>query len=252
MFRNIIHSSWCIGFPDKLFCLHYSDFDWIILTYKSFEVTMDIVYEKFLNIFHRENQATEIAVTKFSDFFSIPQKWMGSFASMNISITKLKNGKYFISNGKSKGFFLENNSDIEKIPNVSCEYKELQKSLGKITDLFGFTNRYFENIIEIFSNDSESIGLGEFTAEYLNRTKKEKNVETINIDNLFTIAYEANGNRILLDNNNNIYIYGHDLAVHHYQVIDDVPKNTFYKIPNIYTLSEFVVCFFKDFFNLKT
>lgn len=251
MFRNIAYSSWCIDLSDKLFYFYYSCSDWFIFTYKSFEVNMDIVYEQFLNTFHQENQATKTEIRKFYDFFSVSEKLKleNSFAGINVSVVSLKNGKYFISNEKSKGFFLDRNSDIEKVQDITSEYKELQKSFGKITDLFGFTNRYFENIVELFSNDRESIGLGDFTEEFLSRTDNETVLGSININKLFTIAYEANGNRIVLDNDNHIYIYAHDLMTHHYQIIRGIPKNTFYKIPNINTLSEFLIAFLEDFFS---
>lgn len=209
---------------------------------------MDKIYEDFIKTFHRENLMIENQTQTFMDFFPNISKDSSPYNENEISITKLKNGKFFISNGASKGFFLERNTDIEIISAVSEEYRKIQKSVGKVTDLFGFTNRYFENIIELFPNDKDSIGLGDFTAEFLGRTNNERIIGEINIDNLFTIAYEANGNRIVLNKNNCIYIYGHDLATHHYQKINGIPDNTFYTIPQINSLNDFLEAFWNDFF----
>jgi len=208
---------------------------------------VDNVYEKFLNTFHRENQESENSIKRFSDFFKINENNFSDFNEKKISVTKLKDGKYFISNLNSKGFFVEKNNDIENVSNISEIYTKTQKAIGKVSDLFGFTNRYFENLVELFSNDKDSIGLGELTSEFLEYSSNLRIVGNIDIDNLFTIAYEANGNRILLDKNNQIYIYGHDLITHHFQKIDGIPKNTFYRIPKIFTLNDFVINFFNDF-----
>lgn len=95
---------------------------------------MDIIYENFLNTFHREKQGTENEIVKFSDFFKIEESIFSEFDKKDISVTKLKDGKFFVSNCKDKGFFVEKNSNIDKIPNVSIYYKKLQKNIGKITD----------------------------------------------------------------------------------------------------------------------
>ena len=202
----------------------------------------------FLNTFHREKQGTENEIVKFSDFFKIEESIFSEFDKKDISVTKLKDGKFFVSNCKDKGFFVEKNSNIDKIPNVSIYYKKLQKNIGKITDLYGFTNRYFENIIELLSNDSDSKGLGEFTSEFLERSRNNLMVGKINIENLFTIGYEGNGNRILLDLDNRIYIYAHDLATRYYQTIDNVPHNTFLTMPKLLTLNDFLNVFVTEFF----
>ena len=89
---------------------------------------MDISYENFLNTFHREKQGTENEIVKFSDFFKIEESIFSEFDKKDISVTKLKDGKFFVSNCKDRGFFVEKNSNIDKIPNVSINYKKLQKN----------------------------------------------------------------------------------------------------------------------------
>lgn len=208
---------------------------------------MDIVYKSFLDTFHYEHKENENKVLMFSDFFKTDENILAEFGKEHISITDLKNGKFFVSNCRSKGFFLEQNSDIDNLAEISIEYKNLQKAIGKATDLFGFTNRYFENIIELFSNDIDSKGLGEFTSEFLERSNNKQIVGNININNLYTIGYEGNGNRILLDKDNNVYIYAHDLATRFYRKIDEVPQNTFMYIPKLQNLNDFVINFFNEF-----
>ena len=61
------------------------------------------------------------------------------------------------------------------------------------------------------------------------------------------MAYEGNGNRIILTKENFVYIYAHDLATHHYEKVKEIPKNTFFAIPKMYSLEEFVIAFFDDF-----
>lgn len=215
----------------------------------STEVVMDIVYENFLNSFHREKQGVDNEIVKFSDFFKIEGEFFSEINKKDISITKLNDGKFFVSNCKDKGFFVEKNSNIDKVIDVSIDYKKLQKNIGKITDIYGFTNRYFENIFELFSNDSDSKGLGEFTSEFLARSHNKPIIGKIDIENFYTIGYEGNGNRILLDKDNQIYIYAHDLATRYYQKIDNIPQNTILIIPNLLTLNDFVSSFFTEFLN---
>ena len=158
-------------------------------------------------------------------------------------------GKYFISNQENKGFSLEQNSNINKLENINSTYKSYQQKIGKITEIFGFENDYFKNLIEVLSNDELSKGLGDYTNKFLRKSKNIRKFENIDIDKIFTIAYEANGNRIVINNENEIYIYAHDLIESRYEIINDIPKNTFYKIPKISTLEEFIKAFFEDFLN---
>ena len=64
----------------------------------STEVVMDIIYENFLNTFHREKQGTENEFVKFSDFFKIEESIFSEFDKKDISVTKLKvyNIKYIV------------------------------------------------------------------------------------------------------------------------------------------------------------
>ena len=107
---------------------------------------MDKIYEDFIKTFHRENLMIENQTQTFMDFFPNISKDSSTYNENEISITKLKNGKFFISNGASKGFFLERNTDIEIISAVSEEYRKIQKSVGKVTDLFGNEQRYDKDI----------------------------------------------------------------------------------------------------------
>ena len=120
---------------------------------------MDCVYKNFLDRFSRKNQEIENQDMKFADFFKFNLKGLEYLNEKMISVTRLDNSKYFISNCKTKGFLLEKNADINKLNAVTQKYKDLQNAVGKITDLFGFTNKYFVNIVEIFSNDEASNGL---------------------------------------------------------------------------------------------
>lgn len=209
---------------------------------------MDCVYKKFLDKFSRGSHEIENKNVRIVDFFNLNFiKDMEFLNEKIISITLLNNGKYFISNSKTKGFVLEMNNDIESINDISSEYKELQKNIGKITSLFGFKNKYFQNISELFSNDEDSRGLGFFYEEFMERSDNRKILGNINIDRIFTIAYEANGNRIVLTNDNCVYIYAHDLVTHYYEKLDGMPKNTFHLIPQMNSLKEFVKAFFNDF-----
>ena len=135
----------------------------------------------------------------------------------------------------------------DKLENINTEYKKIQKSIGKITNLFGFENRYLENITELLSNDADSFGLGVFTEEFNNRIRNNEQKNKIDINTLFTIGYEGNGNRLILDKNNNLYIYGHDLISSNYDTLEDFPPNTFYSIPNIKNLTDLISMFFDDF-----
>ena len=88
---------------------------------------MDKIYKDFIKTFHRENLMIENQSQTFMDFFPNISKDFSMYNENEISITKLKNGKFFISNGASKGFFLERNTDIEIISAVSEEYRKIKK-----------------------------------------------------------------------------------------------------------------------------
>lgn len=209
---------------------------------------MDCVYKNFLDKFSQDSHEIESKSVRIVDFFSLDFiKDMKFLSEKMISVTLLDNGKYFISNCKTKGFVLERNNDIESINDISPKYKEFQKNIGKITSLFGFKNKYFQNISELFSNDEDSHGLGDFYEEFMERSDNYKTLGNINIDRIFTIAYEANGNRIVLTNDNYVYIYAHDLIMHHYEKLNEIPSNTFYLIPQMHSLEEFVKAYFNDF-----
>lgn len=208
---------------------------------------MDIVYESFLKTFSRENLEIENKDISFHDFFGGSSDVLKPLGNSRISVTKLTDGKTFVSNFKSKGFFIEESTNVGNILGITSEYKTLKKSVGKITDLFGFKNRCLANIVEIFSDDKDSEGLGCFTDEFLARSKNTRKISNIDIDKIFTIAYEANGNRIVLTENGSVYIYAHDLDASQYEKIENVPKNTFYAIPGAKTLNDFVMMFFADF-----
>lgn len=78
--------------------------------------------------------------------------------------------------------------------------------------------------MEIFSNDEASEGLGDFSTEFLERSDNRRIVGNIDIDRIFTMAYEGNGNRIILTKENSVYIYAHDLTTHHYETLKEIPK----------------------------
>lgn len=210
---------------------------------------MDIVYNNFLEYFSQQSKAEKTNSLFFSDFFDCSLSCFKNYKKDKINITKLNNGKYFISNQENKGFSLEQNSNINKLENINSTYKSYQQKIGKITEIFGFENDYFKNLIEVLSNDELSKGLGDYTNKFLRKSKNIRKFENIDIDKIFTIAYEANGNRIVINNENEIYIYAHDLIESRYEIINDIPKNTFYKIPKISTLEEFIKAFFEDFLN---
>lgn len=208
---------------------------------------MDNVYEAYLKTFSYQSQEVNNKIMKFSDFFSLDYDDISHINDSTINITSLTNGKFFVSNCKTKGFFLDKNSKIETIDSISVEYRKMQRKIGKITDLFNFDNRYFMNIIEIFSDGEYSNSLGEFTSEFLKRNRDMRTAGNINIDEIFTIAYEGNGNRIVLTKDNSVYIYAHDLQTRYYEQINEMPKNTFFAIPKIHSFNDFVKAFFEDF-----
>jgi len=244
---NIINFDRNTDVSNKFYYNYYFNSYWTFCSYKGAELKMDCVYKNFLDRFSRKNQEIENQDMKFADFFKFNLKGLEYLNEKMISVTRLDNSKYFISNCKTKGFLLEKNADINKLNAVTQKYKDLQNAVGKITDLFGFTNKYFVNIVEIFSNDEASNGLGDFSTEFLERSDNRRIVGNIDIDRIFTMAYEGNGNRIILTKENFVYIYAHDLATHHYEKVKEIPKNTFFAIPKMYSLEEFVIAFFDDF-----
>ena len=79
-----------------------------------------------------------------------------------------------------------------------------------------------------FSNDKDSHGLNLFHDEFMGKSNNHEIVGGINIDRVFTIGYETNGNRIVLTKDNYVYIYVYDLVIHHYEKVHGIPKNTFF------------------------
>ncbi len=207
---------------------------------------MDSVFKKYIETFSFQSKENNHEIVSFSDFFK-ELSIFSDYKNISISVTYLNNENFFISNNHTKGFFLERDISIDKLENINTEYKKIQKSIGKITNLFGFENRYLENITELLSNDADSFGLGVFTEEFNNRIRNNEQKNKIDINTLFTIGYEGNGNRLILDKNNNLYIYGHDLISSNYDTLEDFPPNTFYSIPNIKNLTDLISMFFDDF-----
>ena len=113
--------------------------------------------------------------------------------------------------------------------------------------MYNFNNEYFENIAELFTYDDESIGIGEWNNDFEKKILKSKLNPNIKPDELYTFAYEANGNRYLMSKAGNVFLYANDPNYRNIEVLDNCPKYTFYKFMDLSSINDLVKLFINDF-----
>lgn len=202
---------------------------------------MDKVYTNFLSRKGKENTLSCKISTlkKLLPFEEID-------IDLNINITEIDREHIFISNTESKGFLVEKPSKSPKYDFCSL-YKKIITSIGCIKELYNFNNEYFENIAELFTYDDESIGIGEWNNDFEKKILKSKLNPNIKPDELYTFAYEANGNRYLMSKAGNVFLYANDPNYRNIEVLDNCPKYTFYKFMDLSSINDLVKLFINDF-----
>lgn len=127
------------------------------------------------------------------------------------------------------------------------DHKKIIKNMGSIIELFNFPDdKIINNLIEVFPNDIDSKGLGLYEKDYILKCGKSYDISN-DLLNLYTFAYEANGNRFLYDKEGRIFVYASDHYLDNLIPLTNCPEDTFYKIQNIPTFSDFVLHFFNIF-----
>lgn len=202
---------------------------------------MDKVYTDFLSRKGKENilSCNISTLKKLLPFDEID-------IDLNINITEIDSKRFFISNTESKGFLVEKPSECPKYEFCSL-YKKIITSLGCIKELYNFKNEYFENIAELFTYDNESIGIGEWKNDFEQKKIKSKLNPNIEPDELYTFAYEANGNRYLINNLGSVFLYANDPNYRNIKLLDNCPKYTFYKFLDLSNINDLVKVFIEDF-----
>lgn len=206
---------------------------------------MDKVYYDFLAKQGKENTITcKHSVIK--EIWTSDEKNIGIYQNLKINITEIDSQRRFISNTQNKGILVEKlncdvNFDFCKL------YKDIVSSFGCIKDLYNFQSKYFENIAELFTYDQESIGLGEWNLDYENKVKKLGISPDIKASDLYTFAYEANGNRWLMDFKGDVFLYANDPNYKEISILKNYPKYTFYEVNGIKTVENFFMLFLQDF-----
>ena len=164
----------------------------------------------------------------------------------DINITEIDSKHVFISNTESKGFLVERSFDCPEYEFCSL-YKNIVKSVGCIKELYNFKNEYLENISELFTYDNDSVGIGEWEEDFGKKILKSKLNPSIKPNELYTFAYEANGNRYLLNKDGDVFLYANDPNYRNIKLLDNCPKYTFYKCMDINNIKDFLHIFIKDF-----
>ena len=206
---------------------------------------MDKVYCDFLAKQGQENNITD-KHSVIKDIWTSDEESVGIYQDLKLHITEINSQRRFISNTQNKGFLVEKvNCDVNF--NFCKLYKDIVSSFGCIKDLYNFQSKYFENIAELFTCDQESIGLGEWESDYKNKVKKSGCVPNIKTSTLYTFAYEANGNRWLMDFKGDICLYANDPNYQEISILKNCPKYTFYEVNSIKTVKQFFMLFLEDF-----
>lgn len=205
---------------------------------------MDRVYCEFLAKQGKEsNIACKHSVIK--EIWTSNEKTIGIYSNLELNITEIDSQRRFISNTQNKGVLVEEpnckvNFDFCKL------YKDIVNLFGCIKDLYNFKSKYLENIAELFTYDQESIGLGEWRLDYEKKIK-DSFPPDLKVEDLYTFAYEANGNRWLMNYKGDIFLYANDPNYKEISILRNCPKYTFYEVKDIKTIEDFFMLFLQDF-----
>lgn len=155
------------------------------------------------------------------------------------SFIKDKKSYSFYEGSNEFGFLaLKKQCDVSKF---SLKHKEFITKIGNIVDFHRIkgSSIVLDNLVEAFPIDEQSVGLAEFEADYIEKCQKQKVSPSSTFMKAVTIAYEANGNRLMYLEDESIVLYAHDHCRKDITPIDGQPLYTFYKVSQIETLSDF-------------
>lgn len=122
-----------------------------------------------------------------------------------------------------------------------AKYKLLQSALGNIVETFGFESvrdDWLCNLNWFLGAEELEFGLNSWKDYFEERCEDENKVpilerqgQVFDIDNLFIMAEEANGNLLLCDaNTEEVFLFAHDHCFENISVCGDLPEYTFYTV----------------------
>lgn len=210
---------------------------------------MERVYELYLNAYKKStNQDLPYRTKKISEAISFDARLKNKFDKKTVKVTEIKPETFFISNGISKGFLYKKTKPFDKLDEyVNKYYRGILSSFGTIIDTFNFKNIFFTNLSEIFSCDEQSIGLGALQEDFTKKSNGKTKIGNIDIKEIYTFAYEANGNVWNITPDGAIYLYAPDHCYRNISALPTFPEDTFYTVDEIRQINDFFEIFLDDF-----
>lgn len=139
---------------------------------------------------------------------------------------------------------VDNTSEIDNL------HYELFTVFGSIIDSFSTdSNKELLPLIDVFSIDDETLGLGIFHEDYLDKCVRSSLEPNPYLSKLRTLAVEANGNLVQYNADSELFFYLTDQTLYDdsFVLLDQVPASTFYRSESLKNVKEWVDFYFQQY-----
>ena len=204
---------------------------------------MRSVFSSYIsNIGKRYAKHTLIAETEITFAYNNIQK-VYSVTEFEIQGKRIR----FFESGLS-GFLAKPATEI--ISHILPLHRKFVQEIGIVSDLYGFTNTYLQNLAELFSCDKASQDvenlMEDFQTKYTESEAERAPLGKSPLEGLITFAYETNGNRFMYNTQGEVFLYGMDHAYADIKQVSGYPKYTLYQVPQFHTFNDFVFFFMNN------